>query len=256
MNDAPASKVATLAELRAPVQQASLPVRADFFDAQGFDLMQRVAKAFAASTLVPKEYIGNLPNCMIALNMAQRMGADPLMVMQNLFVVQGRPGWSAQFLIATFNQCGRFSSLRYEFFGDKGTDGWGCRAWAIEKDTELKIVGSDITIGLTKKEGWYQKGGSKWQSIPQQMLMYRAASWLVRAYAPEIAMGLQTTEELNETVDAQQMTPGVFSVPDVDALRAEEPAAKTVDKETGELFTDEEQQKIKQRELIEAEGNL
>ena len=37
---------------------------------------------------------------LIAQNMARRMGADLLMVMQNLYVVHGRPGWSAQFLIA------------------------------------------------------------------------------------------------------------------------------------------------------------
>jgi hypothetical protein len=36
------------------------------------------------------------------------------MVMQNLWIVKGKPGWSAQFLIATFNQSGRFSSMRFE----------------------------------------------------------------------------------------------------------------------------------------------
>ena len=87
---------------------------------QGFELAQRAAKCLATSTLVPKEYQGNLSNCIIALNMAQRLGADPLMVMQNLYLVHGRPSWSAQFLIATFNQCGRFEALRYEWRSEKG----------------------------------------------------------------------------------------------------------------------------------------
>lgn len=177
-----------------------------FGNARGFELMQRAAKLLSASTLVPKDYQGNLANCVVALNMANRIDADPLMVMQNLYVVHGRPGWSSQFLIASFNQCGRFSAIRFEFFGERNTDSWGCRAWAIERSTNERIVGSDITIALSKKEGWYNKSGSKWQSMPQQMLMYRSAAWLVRAYAPEISMGLQTTEELRDVIDVTPVT--------------------------------------------------
>lgn len=172
-----------------------------FSTVQGFEMIQRAAKLLAASNLVPKEFQNNLPNCVIALNMANRVGADPLMVMQNLYVVHGRPGWSSQFLISTFNASGRFSSLRYEWVGKPGTDDWGCRAWAIEKNTSEKLIGSTITIGLAKREGWYSRSGSKWQTMPQQMLMYRAASWFVRAYAPELTMGLHTAEEIVDTID-------------------------------------------------------
>lgn len=167
----------------------------------GFELMQRAAKLLASSTLVPKDYQGQLANCVVALNMANRLGADPLMVMQNLHVVHGRPAWSSQFLIASFNQCGRFSALRFEFFGETGKDSWGARAWAIEKSTNEKLVGADVTMAIAKKEGWISRSGSKWQSFPQQMLMYRSAAWFVRAYAPELSMGLQTAEEVRDVID-------------------------------------------------------
>lgn len=182
-----------------------------FGSIQGFELAQRIAKMLSQSTLVPKEYQGNIANCVIALNMANRMGSDPLMVMQNLYIVHGRPGWSAQFLISTFNTSGRFSALRYEWVGEQGTDEWGCRAWAIEKETGDKLVGATVTIGLAKKERWYQKDGSKWQTMPQQMLMYRAAAWFIRAYAPEIAMGMHTDDELRDTID---MDPDDYRVVD------------------------------------------
>ncbi|QMT41282.1 hypothetical protein [Neisseria shayeganii] len=189
----------TLGQMRqtAPAEQ----VRMGFGSLQSFELMQRGAKLLATAQLVPKEYQGNLPNCVIALNMANRIGADPLMVMQNLVVVHGKPTWSSQFLIATVNTCGRFTALRYEFFGEEGTDSWGCRAWAIEKDSGEKLVGTDITIGIAKAEGWYGKNGSKWKTIPQQMLMYRAGAWWTRAYAPELSMGLQTAEEAADIID-------------------------------------------------------
>ena len=183
-----------------PVQRAE-NVSVGFTTLQGFELAQRAAKALSQSTLVPKEYQGNLPNCIVALNMAQRLNADPLMVMQNLVIVHGRPTWSAQFLISTANSCGHFSALRYEWKGKEGTDEWACRAWAIEKATGERLEGSWVSIALAKKEGWYQKNGSKWQTMPQQMLMYRAGSWWVRAYAPELSMGLTTAEEARDFID-------------------------------------------------------
>lgn len=181
--------------------EAKKDIMPGFGSLQSFELSQRAAKVLSQSTLVPKEYQGNLPNCIIALNMASRMLADPLMVMQNLYIVHGRPGWSSQFLISTFNTSGRFSALRYEWTGKPNADEWGCKAWAVEKATGEKLEGSTVTIALAKKEGWYSKSGSKWQTMPQQMLMYRAASWFVRAYAPELAMGMHTEEEIYDTID-------------------------------------------------------
>jgi hypothetical protein len=220
--DAAAKPTATLADLqRREPSEARLPrVQAGFSELAGFELLQRGAKLLAASTIVPEHYRGNLPDCVIALNMAQRIGADPLMVMQNLQIVKGKPGWSSQFLIAAFNQCGRFSSLRYKWTGERGKDNWGCRAWAVEKVTNERLEGAEVTISIAKAEQWFDRNGSKWKSMPEQMLIYRAASWFVRAYAPEIAMGLQTAEELTDVYDTDQIEPGRFEVRNVAELAA------------------------------------
>lgn len=171
--------------------------------ANGFELLQRVATMFSKSSLVPKEFQNNVANCSIAAHMAMRMKADPLMVMQNLYVVHGRPGWSSQFLIATFNQCGKFSALRYEFNDAKpGSMEYGCRAWAVELATEEKLYGTWITLGMAKAEGWSEKAGSKWKTMPEQMLKYRAASFFVRTHAPEIAMGLPMADEVEDVATA------------------------------------------------------
>ncbi len=174
-------------------------INVGFTSEKSFMLIQRAATLLSKSSLVPKEFQGNLPNCVIALNMASRIGADPLQVMQNLYVVYGRPSWSAQFLIATFNTCGRFTAIRYKWVGERGKDSFGCIAYTIEKASGEVLEGAEVTIGLAKAEGWYEKNGSKWKTMPQQMLMYRAASWLVRAYAPEIGMGLHTADEVEDT---------------------------------------------------------
>lgn len=238
------TKQVTMRDLKPQPEQPvqNLPVvRSGFDTLQAFELMQRGAKLLASSTLVPKEYQGNLPNCVIALNMSQRIGADPLLVMQNLYVVHGRPGWSAQFLIACFNQCGRFASIRYRKLGTKGKDDWGLQAFSKELATGDIIEGPEITIEIAKKEGWYQKSGSKWQTIPELMLMYRAAAWMIRTHAPEISMGLQTTEELGDVYDAKRGSNGQFAVT-LETLRegveAEIPSGtvEVVDTNTGEVL--------------------
>lgn len=204
----------TLSQLRNPPAAASehLPVSVSMDTVQGFEAMQRIAKLFASSEIIPKRFRQNMPSCFIAVDMAVRMGANPLLVMQNLYDVHGSPSWSAKFLIATFNKCGRFSAIRYAFQGKEGTDEWGCRALSKELATGEEIAGPLITIGLAKSEGWYGKSGSKWQTIPELMLRYRAAAWMVNTYAPEIAMGLQTVEEVQDTYDMELAPSGGYQI--------------------------------------------
>ena len=190
------------------VTSAPMGVTAGFQSAEGFALLQRMANMFVSSTLVPEQFRGkdNYGNCVIALNMAQRLGADPLMVMQNLYVVYGTPSWSSKFMIAMFNQCGRYESIHYEETGKKGTDTQGVIAWAKEKSTGEILKGPEVTIKIAKDEGWYGKNGSKWKTMPDQMLRYRAAAWFIRTTAPELAMGLQTVDEVKDTIDVTPQT--------------------------------------------------
>ena len=253
----------------------------------GFEQLQRVAKALAGSTLVPAQYrafaevkeygkvVGHnpnpagLPNCVVALNMALRMGADPLMVMQNLYVIEGRPSWSSQFIIASLNSCGRFSPLRFDLSepgkneeltysatfwkdGKKVTEQrkakikhQTCTAWVIEKETGDRLNGPTISMQMAIDEGWLTKNGSKWLTMPEVMLRYRAASMLGRLYAPELLMGLQSREEVEDFIDATPDGAGNYAV-DVNDLRNKEPEApaiiddddETVDTKTGEIVTD------------------
>lgn len=196
----------SLSELRAasqPPEQRMPIVHPGFGSLQSFELMQRAAKAFAASTLVPVQFQNNVPNCIIALELATRIGASPLMIAQNLYVVHGRPSWSAQFLIAAVNQCGRYTALQYEWTGTRDTDSWTCRAWTKDKSTGDRVQGPSVSIAMAKKEGWYEKNGSKWKSIPELMLMYRAATFFARTNAPELTMGLSTDDEAREIIDVQ-----------------------------------------------------
>lgn len=161
----------------------------------GLVLGQRMAKLLSASSLVPVQYQGEagMPNAIIAIDMAQRMGANPLMIMQNLYIVHGRPAWSSQFLIACLNACGRFSPLRYRIDGEG--ENYGCQAVANDRDGNL-CEGPRVTIGMAKAEGWLGKSGSKWRTMPDLMLRYRAATFFARTFAPELTMGIPSQDEV------------------------------------------------------------
>lgn len=171
-----------------------------FSNQTSFETSMRMAKCLSSSTIVPIAYQGDkgLANCIVALEMANRIGASPLMVMQNLYIVHGNPGWSSKFLIAALNTSGKFTTpLRYEYKGTPGTDQWGCRAFATDRFGST-LYGAWVTIDMAKKEGWYSKNGSKWPTMPELMMQYRAAAFFQRAYAPEISMGMQTAEEIQD----------------------------------------------------------
>lgn len=186
-----------------------------FANIGNFQEAQRMAKALGSSSLVPAQYQGdaNIGNAIIALSMAQRIGADPMMVMQNLYVVHGKPAWSAQFVISAVNSCGRFSPLRFDMSGEG--DSRSCIAWVKEKGNGARLEGPPSSIVMAKAEGWFQKNGSKWKTMPEVMLRYRAASFFGRLYAPDILMGMQTQEEAHDIIDVNQETGEVLHIDSV-----------------------------------------
>lgn len=161
-----------------------------------FALVQREAKAIAASDLMPTAFRGNIPNVMIVLNLSKRTGFDPLAIAQNLDVIHGRPSFRATFLIACVNACGRFTPLRYrvEGTGDAKT----CTAYATDKETGELVDGPPVSIKMAKDEGWYGKNGSKWKTMEDLMLRYRSAAFFARTVAPEVALGMMTSDEIED----------------------------------------------------------
>lgn len=162
----------------------------------GFAIMRQTAELFANADIVPKAFQGNLGNCFIAIQLADRMKADPFLVMQNVDIIHGKPGFSSKFLIGCFNSCGRFSAIRYEH---DEQDGGRTRACATELATGREILGPWVSMNMAKAEGWLSKNGSKWQTMPELMRSYRAAAFMIRVTAPEISLGLPTTEEVIDT---------------------------------------------------------
>ena len=205
-----------------------------FSGIQQFEDAQRIAKALASSTLIPPQFQGQqgFANCLVALEIANRMRMSPFQVMQNLHIIHGRPSWSSQFIIGLINGCGRFIPLRYEISG-KG-DTLACTAVATEIATGEELRGPEVTMAMAKREGWATKSGSKWATMPELMIRYRAAAFWGRLFIPELLVGIHTQEEVMDVETVSVSEAPANSVADLNAkLQAETPVAAT---DQDELF--------------------
>lgn len=161
-------------------------------------MAMQTAKILAGSTAVPDAYKGKPGDCMIAIDLSNRMGISPISVMQFSQVVKGNFTWKGQACKALVDGNGKFTGSRYVMTGKPGTDSWGCRLEAKNKITGEIVVGPTVDIKMAKDEGWYEKNGSKWKTMPELMLRYRAAAFFARTECPESLMGFYTSEEMND----------------------------------------------------------
>ena len=195
-----------------------------FSGIRAFEDAQRIAKALASSTLIPPQFQGQqgFANCLVALEIAGRMNISPFLCMQHLHIIHGRPSWSSAFIIAMVNGCGRFTPLRFEISGEG--ESLACYAVATDIKTQQELKGPTITMLMAKKEGWSTKSGSKWATMPDLMIRYRAAAFWGRLFAGDLLVGLQTQEEVID-VETVKVSVGI------DELNAKVQAAPVVEPE-------------------------
>ncbi|MBT8793605.1 hypothetical protein [Akkermansia muciniphila] len=179
-------------------QGQQLSVLGAFANSEQFQMAKQAAEMLASSSMVPVTYQNNPGSCFIALNTALRLRMDPLMIMQNLYVVQNRPSWSGQFAIALVNICPKFSATWFEYRNEEDFQK-GVRMCAQLK-TGQNVYGTWITPEMVKAEGW----GKKWQTMPEQMYKYRAAAFFARTNCPEALLGLSVEGEAEDIAGKSQ----------------------------------------------------
>lgn len=182
---------------------------------ESFRESYKLASVFAKSSLVPQQYQGKTEDCAIAVDMAERMGVTPLMVMQNLYVVKGKPSWSGQACMSFIKA--KYGDAEPIYTGQRGTDTRGCFVRVTKPDGEV-IEGAEVTIGMAKAEGW--TSNKKWINMPELMLAYRAAAFFARVYCPEILMGVQVEGEVEDSERSQpQKAPDPFNITNVEEYK-------------------------------------
>lgn len=171
-----------------------------------FEYSLRIAKMLSSSDIVPEAYKGRVDNVMVALEISNRMQVSPLMVMQNMDIIHGKPGFNSKFCAAMVNGCGKYSALRYKYAGEG--DKRSCMAYARELSTGDTLEGPPCSVSMAKTEGWWNKKGSKWPTMTELMLSYRAATFWTRVFEPGLTMGIPTSEEVQDVNGYETANPG------------------------------------------------
>lgn len=171
-----------------------LPIHAGGVGAamESWKLACSMGKAYAQQPegMVPKNYAGNPASCTVACSMAIRMGADPLFVMQNLYVVSGNPTWSGKSCKALIDNSGIYAGRsRYELTRCRGHRFPQLPPGGHRPPHRGAGGRPTVSIKMAKDSGWWTKNGSYWPRIPEMMLRYRAAAYFARAECPEVLMG-------------------------------------------------------------------
>ena len=170
-----------------------------------------VAEKVSQSNILPDTFKGKPGDVLIALDMAQRLRMNPLHVMQGIVIVHGRPTFSGQFYASLIKASGEFTKYDYEEKEENetvkevgGRKNRACRIVAVRPNGE-KVAGPWVDYKMAVKDGWATRSGSKWQTMPDLMLRYRAASFFVRTCCPDACMGLRDEFEQEDIpVKAEQ----------------------------------------------------
>jgi hypothetical protein len=196
----------------------------NLLDTGRFEHIQRVARVYSASSMIPKHFHGKFEDVFVVAQMAFRMNVDPLMMLQNTYVVSGTPAIKGQMAIALVNSSGALKGrLRFRYEGEG--DARSCTAYGVDRDTG-EALECRVTMKTAADEGWLKN--PKWKSMPDQMLAYRSGAWFARMYAPDALFGLKTLEEAEdmggEPID---VTPHSAKADELDKLLSNGPANGT-----------------------------
>ena len=163
-------------------------------DKDKFNQLLRAAQMLSQTSIIPQAYQNKPQDCFVAIEMANRMGVSPMVVMQNMYVVKGKPSWAGQACTMLINSCGKFRDVKHVYTREKGTPSRGCYVTAVRCSDGEVVNGTEVTMQMAQAEGW--TSNSKWRNMPEQMLAYRASAFFARVHCPEAMMGVQTSEEI------------------------------------------------------------
>lgn len=178
------------------------PSMLNMMDSKQLNAVYKNASVLAGSQLLPQRYQGKVADVMLLMDMCSRMGVSLFALAKGTYPVHGEISVTGQFCIQLINGSGKFTPLDFVFVGEEGTDDFGCYAIATRKANGTVCKSTVITIGMAKAEGWIRN--SKWKTMTTQMMMYRAASFFMRVYCPELTLGMYTQEELEDVYGAEE----------------------------------------------------
>lgn len=172
-------------------------------EVKSFELEQRRATALSKSAFFPNSLRGDVASAVICYDLANRMNISVLEVAQSVFIIHGKPSFETKFLVARLNDSGKIRGGLNTVIADDKKSAY-CRA--IDAQTGEEKIGMTYTMAIANAEGLVQKNGSKWQTMPELMLRYRAQSAFINEFYPEVKFGCKSTDEMEDIIETDIQT--------------------------------------------------
>lgn len=147
------------------------------------------------SGLVPDHFSKTPEAVYTAIEMARALQEEPVTLMQSIYFISGKAGFSASYMLSRLRRRGVIKgTVRYDVKG--AGDSLAVRARVVDAVTEEEIAGPTVSMEMARAEGWTKN--TKYKSMPEVMLRKRAITFLVREHYPDVLMGFHVVDELED----------------------------------------------------------
>ena len=140
---------------------------------------------------------------LVAVQLGLEIGLTPMAAMQNIGVINGRPGIYGDAALALVRASGLLESYQQSYRGD------GEKLTAVvtvkRKGDPVEIT-SEFGVADARAAGLWGKAGP-WTAYPRRMLLFRARGFALRDAFGDVLKGLRTTEELADMLPEKNVAP-------------------------------------------------
>ncbi len=199
----------------------------------------------ANSEMIPKKFHQKPDNCFVAMMYGAELGMPPLQAMQDIAVINGKPGIYGDILLAILYSSPLFDDATFEedFEGEFPNEDFAavCTMGRRLPDGSIKLITRSFTIKDAKTAKLWSKDGP-WQTYPKRQLQWRARWWTARDLFTDLLRGQRSAEDLieieteYEVVESEPVAESKSkSVADRMAEKAKGLDEEKVGEETGEV---------------------
>lgn len=184
-----------------------------------YEDMLRFSQAVSKSGLAPKG-MERPEAILVAIQMGLELGLSPMGALQNIAVINGRPGIFGDAALALVRNSGLCESYKQNLEGE------GDNRVAVVRSARKgeEPLETRFSVADAKKAQLWGKSGP-WTQYPERMLMFRARGFNLRDNFSDVLKGFKTTEELQDypatekpaharVVDPEPLPPAAPPAPD------------------------------------------
>lgn len=194
-----------------------------------------MAGVLCKSGLIPRG-LDKPEKVFVALQWGHELGLSPMVAVNNIAVINGKPTLSADIMSAVVKRSPEYGGIKWIEMSEKKAE---CEITRILPNGEKETITSTFTIDDAQKAGL--AGREVWVKYPKRMLKHRCLSYGLKDLFPDLLAGLYDPEEM-ESVQSEKTAPTTERnvTPVEEKVVTPEPSAEVIENEISE-----ERQKLK-----------